>query len=60
MSNREQDMENSHYLNQANRLFPEDPQDEFGETDADYNIKTGQTFGENEETTLSKQEWRDA
>ena len=53
-------MDNSHYLNEANRLFPEDELDSFGDTDADYNIKTGQTFGESEEITLEKQKWHDA
>lgn len=60
MNNRQVDMDNSHYLNEVNRLFPEDELDNFGDTDADYNIKTGQTFGESEEITLEKQEWHDA
>lgn len=51
------DPNNSHYLNQKNRIFPEDPQVPWVERDADYNIRTGLTFGETEEITLRKQGW---
>ena len=59
-NNRDASMDNSHYLNQQNRIIETDEADEFGKTDADYNIRTGQTFGESEERTLEKQGWRDA
>ena len=59
-NNRDASMDNSHYLNQQNRIIEIDEADEFGKTDADYNIKTGQTFGESEERTLEKQGWHDA
>ena len=48
----------SHYLNEKNRLFPQSGPDIWGKTDADYNIKTGNTFGESEEITIDKQGWR--
>lgn len=52
------DPTNSHYLNEKNRLLPEDPQVPWVERDADYNIRTGLTFGETEEITLKKQGWK--
>ena len=58
MSRRQFDQTNSHYLNEKNRLFPKSGPDYWGKTDADYNIKTGNTFGESEEITLGKQGWR--
>ena len=48
----------SHYLNEKNRIFPQSGHDTWGKTDADYNIKTGNTFGESEEITIEKQGWR--
>lgn len=48
----------SHYLNEQNRLFPQSGPDEWGKVDADYNIRTGNTFGESEEITLDRQGWR--
>ena len=54
------DLTNSHYLNQENRIFEEDQIDDWGRLDADYNIRTGQTFGESEERTLDKQGWNSA
>ena len=48
----------SHYLNEKNRIFPQSGPDIWGKTDADYNIKTGNTFGESEEITIEKQGWR--
>ena len=52
------DLTNSHYLNQENRIIEKDQQDEWGQLDADYNIRTGQTFGETEEKKKKKQGWR--
>ena len=52
------DENNSHYLNEKNRIFPQSEPDSWGKTDADYNIKTGNTFGQSEEITLYKQGWR--
>ena len=52
------DQNNSHYLNEKNRLFPTSGPDDWGKVDADYNIKTGNTFGESEERTIEKQGWR--
>ena len=49
--------ENSHYLNEKNRILPEDKQDHWLHRDADYNIRTGLTFGASEEETLDKQGW---
>lgn len=51
------DPHNSHYLNQKNRLFPQDPRYPWVERDADYNIRSGLTFGESEQITLRKQGW---
>ena len=48
----------SHYLNEKNRIFPKSGPDFWGKTDADYNIKGGNTFGETEEITIEKQGWR--
>lgn len=52
------DEHNSHYLNEKNRIIEQSGPDYWGTTDADYNIKTGQTFGESEEITLDKQGWK--
>lgn len=60
MSRRVVDQTNSHYLNEENRIIEEDPQDKFQEPNADYNIRTGQTFGESEDITLEKQGWKEA
>ena len=51
---------NSHYLNEKNRIFPEDPYVPWVDRNADYNIMEGLTFGEREEVTLEKQGWRGA
>ena len=48
----------SHYLNEKNRIFPQSGPDSWGTTDADYNIKTGNTFGELESITLEQQGWK--
>lgn len=50
--------ENSHYLNEKNRLFPVDPHVPWVDRDADYNIMEGLTFGEIEEETIELQGWR--
>lgn len=42
------DEHNSHYLNEKNRIFPQSGPDFWRTMDADYNIKTGNTFGETE------------
>lgn len=60
MSRREVDQTNSHYLNEEKRIIEEDLPDEFQEPNADYNIRTGQTFGESEDITLEKQGWKEA
>ena len=52
------DQKNSHYLNEKNRLFPKSGPDNWGKVDADYNIQTGNTFGESEDITIDKQGWR--
>lgn len=49
----------SHYLNEKNRIFPQSGPDFWGKVDADYNIKTGNTFGQSEDITLQKQGWRE-
>lgn len=51
------DTKNSHYLNEKNRIFPEDKQDQWQDRDADYNIRSGLTFGTSEEQTLERQGW---
>lgn len=51
------DEKNSHYLNQKNRIFPQSGPDEWQVMDADYNIRTGNTYGTSEEETLEKQGW---
>ena len=51
------DLTNSHYLNEQNRIIHRDQPDSWGQLDADYNIRTGQTFGESEEITLEQQGW---
>lgn len=48
---------NSHYLNQKNRIFIEDAAASWKDPDADYNIRTGLTFGTTEEETIEKQGW---
>lgn len=50
----------SHYLNERNRFFPQSGPDTWGKTDADYNIKTGNTFGESEDITIERQGWSSA
>ena len=52
------DETNSHYLNEKNRIFPQSGPDSWGQVDADYNIRVGNTFGESEEITIDKQGWR--
>ena len=59
MEDREK-LENSHYLNQKNRIHKRTPADKWGLLDADYNIKCGNTYGESEEITLDKQGWKGA
>lgn len=54
------DPNNSHYLNEKNRIFPQDPHVAWVERDADFNIRTGLTFGETEEETIMKQNWKDS
>lgn len=51
------DMQNSHYLNEKNRLFPQEPHVPWVDRDADYNIRSGLTFGETEEETILNQGW---
>lgn len=50
-------MDNSHYLNEKNRLFIEDQLRPWQDKDADYNIRSGLTFGTSEEETIEKQGW---
>ena len=57
MPRRQFDEHNSHYLNEKNRIIEQSGLDHWGVTDADYNIRTGQTFGESEEITIEKQGW---
>lgn len=52
------DQKNNHYLNEKNRIFPKSEPDNWDIMDADYNIKTGNTFGETQERTLWLQGWR--
>ena len=52
------DLKNSHYLNEKNRIIPESKQDEWQDRDADYNIRSGLTFGQTEEITLEQQGWK--
>ena len=53
------DPNNSHYLNEKNRIIPGPMQkDQWKDRDADYNIKEGLTFGESEEITLEQQGWK--
>ena len=49
---------NSHYLNEKNRIFPQSKPDTWDTMDADYNIRTGNTFGQTEEKTIDNQGWR--
>ena len=51
------DLKNSHYLNEKNRIFPDYRDAEWTDRDADYNIRSGITFGETEEITIEKQGW---
>ena len=53
----EVNLKNSHYLNEKNRIFPKEKQKEWTDRDADYNIRSGITFGESEEITIQKQGW---
>ncbi len=53
------DEHNSHYLNEKNRIFPQSGPDFWRTMDADYNIKTGNTFGETEQITIEKQGWKE-
>ena len=52
------DMKNSHYLNERNRIFPEDKHVDWVDRDADYNLPSGLTFGQSESETIEKQGWR--
>ena len=52
------DQKNSHYLNEKNRIFPQSGPDQWDTMDTDYNIKTGNTFGETEEITIQLQGWK--
>ena len=58
MSRRQFDEHNSHYLNEKNRIIEQSGPDEWGKVDADYNIRTGNTFGESEERTIELQGWK--
>ena len=49
---------NSHYLNEKNRIYPNEHDDLWTERDADYNIKPGLLFGETEEITIELQGWK--
>ena len=60
MARRQIDMTNSHYLNEKNRIIPVDEVDEWQIMDADSNIRTGNTFGEDEAKTIEKQGWKDS
>ena len=51
------DMQNSHYLNEKNRIFPEDKRVPWVDKDANFNIRSGLTFGESEEVTIEQQHW---
>ena len=51
------DLTNSHYLNEKNRIHPESNRKPWVDRDADYNIRSGITFGESEEITIEKQGW---
>ena len=51
------DLKNSHYLNERNRIFPNYQNILWVDRDADYNIRSGLTFGETEEITIEKQKW---
>ena len=51
------DMHNSHYINQKNRIIHSDPFVSWVDRDADYNIRSGLTFGQTEEETIEKQGW---
>ena len=53
-------MHNSHYLNERNRIFPNDEFKPWVDRDADYNIREGLTFGQTEEETIEKQGWHAA
>lgn len=55
---RDFDQKNSHYLNEKNRIFPQSGPDYWDTMDADYNIKSGNLFGETEERTIELQGWR--
>ena len=50
-------IQNSHYLNEKNRIILNEHDDLWGDLDADYNIRPGVTFGETEEITIEKQGW---
>lgn len=52
---------NSHYLNEKNRIIPEKKAIQpFQDRDADYNIRSGLTFGETETITIDQQGWHGA
>lgn len=49
---------NSHYLNEKNRIIPKaETTEAFVDRDADYNIRSGLTFGESETITIEQQGW---
>lgn len=52
------DQRNSHYLNEKNRIIPTSEPDTWDVMDADYNIRTGNTFGQSQERTIELQGWR--
>ncbi len=60
MAGKEIDLTNSHYLNQKNRIKTGDKKDKWQIMDADYNIRTGNTFGISEEETFQLQGWEQA
>ena len=55
------DSNNSHYLNEKNRIIPQPMETEkWTERDADFNIKEGLTFGQSESITIEQQGWNGA
>ena len=57
MSGNRVNTKNSHYLNWRKRLKKLKRKSTWEDRDADYNIRSGITFGEREEQTIEQQEW---
>ena len=57
MSGNRVNTKNSHYLNWRKRLKKLKRKSIWEDRDADYNIRSGITFGETEERTIEQQEW---